>query len=110
MWRQDVFLTANQTRQGTQPSVADVNADGLPEVIIGNVVLNGQTGALIWDGDVTSATAGVDGGVGNNSFLGPASAVADIDGDGIPEVIAGNTVYNPQLQHYFSSEITNRFK
>lgn len=94
MWRQDTYLTANQTRQGTQPSVADVNADGLPEVIIGNVVLNGQTGALIWDGDVTSAAASIDGGVGNNSFLGPASAVADIDGDGIPEVIAGNSVYN----------------
>ena len=61
---------------------------------MGNVVLNGLTGALIWDGQQTATAAGLTGGVGNNAFLGPISTVADLDLDGKPEVIAGNTVYD----------------
>ncbi len=94
MWHNDEYLTSSQTRGGTQPSVADLTGDGLPEVVVGNVVLSGQTGELIWDGNVTSSEAGISGGVGNNAFLGPASVVADIDRDDTMEVIAGNTVYN----------------
>ncbi len=81
---------ASSSRGAAQPSLADINGDGAPEVIIGNVVLNGMTGELIWDGLVTvGATAGI----GNNAFVGPASTVADLDLDGDLEVIAGNTVY-----------------
>jgi len=79
------------TRGGAAISIADLEGDGIPEIIIGNVVLNGHTGALLWDGVVTS---GGTGGIGNNAFLGPSSTVADIDLDGVQEVIAGNTVYN----------------
>ena len=43
------------------------------------------------DGRVTvSGSAGI----GNNAPLGPASTVADLNLDGSPEVIAGNTVYD----------------
>ncbi len=94
MWKQDNYLNSSYTKGATQPSVADVNGDGLPEIIVGNVVLNGQTGALIWDGKATSAADHITGGIGNNSFLGPSSVVADVDLDGTPEVIAGNTVYD----------------
>ncbi|MDX9722814.1 MAG: VCBS repeat-containing protein, partial [Myxococcota bacterium] len=91
MWRNSSYLNNTYTRGGTQPSLADLNGDGAPEVLIGNVVLNGQTGELIWDGKLTvGATAGV----GNNAFLGPMSTAADLDLDGLPEVIAGNTVYD----------------
>lgn len=79
------------SRGAAQPSLADVNGDGAPEVIIGNVVLNGLTGELIWDGLVT---VGANAGIGNNAFVGPASTVADLDLDGNLEVIAGNTVYD----------------
>lgn len=85
-WRNDSHGSV-----GVQPSIADLNGDGSPEVIVGNVVLNGQTGVLIWDGKVT---VGPNAGVGNNAFLGPVSTVADLDLDGSPEVIAGNTVYD----------------
>lgn len=81
---------ARYNGSGAAPAIADLNGDGQPEVIVGNVVLNGLTGALVWDGNVT-VRAGA--GVGNNAFLGPTSTVADLDLDGVPEVIAGNTVY-----------------
>ena len=91
MWRNTTLPSAVHTLGGAQPSLADLTGDGLPEVIIGNLVLNGQTGVKIWDGlETVGATAGI----GNNAFLGPVSTVADLDQDGTMEVIAGNTAYN----------------
>jgi hypothetical protein len=106
MWQNDSLPTRQHTRGGAQPSIADLNADGRPEVIVGNVVLDGLTGkgpddvdlpmeALAWDGrDLEAMTPGANLGIGNNAFLGPVSTVADLDRDGLQEVIAGNTVYN----------------
>jgi hypothetical protein len=66
------------------PSIADLDGDGIGEVIVGRVVLDGATGRTRWRGT---------GFVGRNSFLGLMSTVADVDLDGRPEVIAGATVY-----------------
>jgi hypothetical protein len=70
---------------GSQPSIADLDADGHPEIIQGRVVLDGEDGAFSWKGD---------GGVGINAFLGPVSAASDLDLDGALEVLAGNTAYD----------------
>ena len=70
---------------GTQPSIADLDANGTAEVIQGRVVLNGQTGALVWKG-----TAGI----GINGFMGPVSTVGDPDRNGKLNVLAGNTMYS----------------
>ncbi|MGB5697441.1 MAG: VCBS repeat-containing protein [Polyangiales bacterium] len=106
MWQNDDLPNNQHTRGGAQPSIADLNADGRPEVIIGNVVLDGLTGrgpgdldlpaeALAWDGrDLETTFPGANLGIGNNAFLGPVSTIADLDRDGLQEVIAGNTVYN----------------
>lgn len=97
MWRNrryptfEHFQGGNVQHGGPQPSIADVDSDGRAEVVIGNVVLNGQTGELIWDG---FETVGPDAGVGNNGFLGPISVVADVDLDGRNELIAGDTIYD----------------
>ena len=94
LWHNTVYPTWSvHTRGGAAISIADLDADGTAEVIIGNVAIDGQDGALLWDGDVTAALGGFVGGIGNNGFLGPSSAVADIDLDGMLEVSAGNTVY-----------------
>ncbi|MCA9691452.1 MAG: VCBS repeat-containing protein [Myxococcales bacterium] len=91
LWHNTEYPTWNvHTRGGPVISIADLDADGQPEVIIGNVVLDGPSGMLKWDGVVTSGGAG---GIGNNGFLGPSSTVADLDRDGMSEVIAGNTAY-----------------
>jgi hypothetical protein len=96
MWRStyptSIHATGGESGNAAiQPALADLDRDGRPEVIVGNVVLDGLDGSLRWDGKVTvGATAGV----GNNAFLGPVSIAADIDLDGFQEVIAGNTVYD----------------
>lgn len=106
MWQNDGLPSNQHTRGGAQPSIADLNGDGRPEIIVGNVVLDGLTGkgpndpdlpanALAWDGrDLEATMPGANLGIGNNAFLGPVSTVADLDRDGLQEVIAGNTVYN----------------
>lgn len=92
LWRNPDYPTWDvHSRGGAVINLADLEGDGKPEVIVGNVVLDGQTGDLKWDGVVTS---GGDGGIGNNAFLGPSSAVGDIDLDGNQEVAAGNTLYD----------------
>lgn len=91
LWENTAYIpAASYNNSGSAPSIADLDGDGQPEVIIGNVVLNGLDGSLVWDGAVTVGRAA---GVGNNAFLGPTSTVADLNLDGVPEVIAGNTVY-----------------
>ncbi len=87
-WYQPMYPlggTAGDHLAGTTPSIADLDADGNPEVIQGRVVLNGADGSLKWKG-----TAGV----GTNGFMGPVSSAADIDLDGDLEVLAGSTAYS----------------
>jgi len=87
LWTNETYPTWDvHTRGGPLVSIADLDADGAPEVIVGNVVINGEDGTLAWDGART-------GGIGNNAFLGPASTVVDVDRDGLQEVWAGNTLY-----------------
>jgi hypothetical protein len=67
-----------------QPAIVDLDGDGYGEVIAGRVALDGVTGETLWRGTE---------GLGYNAFLGPISIAADVDLDGVPEVIAGNTAY-----------------
>lgn len=70
---------------GANPSVsiADLDGDGVPEVIAGGAVVHGRTGATRWQ----AATRGTNG-------QGPLSVAVDLDGDGRLEVLTGSTVYD----------------
>ena len=68
-----------------QPALTDLDKDGIPEIVVGRVVLDGASGETRWKGDA---------GVGINSFLGPISVPADVNLDGFVEVIAGNSLYD----------------
>ena len=83
-----VNLEAEFTCGGHAPSIADMDGDGRPEVILGNIIIDGPTGALRGQGT---------GGVGSYPAypeIGYFSAVADMDGDGQQELVAGSTIYD----------------
>jgi hypothetical protein len=67
-------------------SVADLSGDGIPEILVGAKVFEGNTGELLWEG------AG-----GQGRFQKPAcsrsSTGVDLNMDDTLEVLAGNTAY-----------------
>jgi len=72
---------------GTAITLADLEGDGIVEVIAGRNLLDGRDGSRYWVGDSATTTRGT------NEFLGPISCVADLDMDGTQEVIAGRTAF-----------------
>jgi hypothetical protein len=65
------------------PAIADLDGDGFPEIVVGRQALNSSDGSVRWTGT---------GGRGHQG-TGPLSLVADVDMNGTPDVVAGNTVY-----------------
>ena len=73
---------------GHAPAIADLEADGNPEVIVGAYALSGADGSLIWQGDS---------GVGAYAWhpeTGYHTVPADLDGDGFMEVVTGRSIYD----------------
>ncbi|MEZ4641679.1 MAG: FG-GAP-like repeat-containing protein [Chloroflexota bacterium] len=69
-------------QQGMMPAAADLNQDGLPEIVVGRFVLNNTLSQLTIlgasSGDETQLVGGI---------------IADTNLDGVPEVLANNTIY-----------------
>jgi hypothetical protein len=63
-------------------SLADLDADGNPEIVVGRQVLD-NNGNLLWTGTGGAA----------NPQSGAMSIVCDFDLDGSPDIVTGNTVY-----------------
>jgi hypothetical protein len=89
LWRSDVYL------DNTYPhvTVADLNADGIPEVIADNAVLNGRNGTLLWQVSIPP------------HIIGRMPAVGDLDQDGFQEVIIANQCYSASGTLLWSSPI-----
>ena len=64
-------------------AIADLDGDGIPEIVINSIVLNSYDGSIRWDGTYGLAY----------NREGSLPLVADLDMDGSPEVLAGNTAY-----------------
>ncbi len=75
------------------PSISDMNGDGKPEVTVGNVILNGQTGAVKGQGTLGKGAAPY-GGTPSGGYYGALSVPIDLDGDGKEELVTGNAAYN----------------
>lgn len=69
-------------------AIADLDGDSNPEVVLGNMILNGQTGALRGRGSYGSGSGYSGGGA---AAMG---VVADIDQDGVQEAVVGNALYD----------------
>ena len=68
--------------QGMMPVAADLDQDGLPEIIVGRFVLNHTLSDLTVLGPASGSETDLLGGI-----------VADVNLDGAPEVIVANTIY-----------------
>ncbi len=83
----------------TSVAVADMNGDGKPDVVVVSYNLNNQTGTwavLFGNGDGTFKTPVIYGPIG---FGVPSGlAVRDLNGDGIPDVVIGNTCLESNCQ------------
>lgn len=85
------------------PTLTDVNGDGLLDLVIGGKVspIDGKTGTVTWFENVGSKTAPAFRERGVLSMRGDynyAPAVADLDGDGLPDIIVGT--WRDRLQWY----------
>ena len=92
------------------PVVADINNDGIPELVVGPNIYNAVTGKLIVQGTMESTGRGFGGPhnvqsswqnskkaeLGEQYYM---FAVADIDGDKTLEVCAGNCVYKVTINN-----------
>jgi hypothetical protein len=84
-WVSDPWTrTDMEGEDGSAISIADLDGDGWPEILVGNTVYN-HDGSLRFQGKTTEGAG--------ESGHGQMSVAADLDGDGILEVVAGNTVY-----------------
>lgn len=67
-------------------SIADLDRDGVPEIIVGGAIVFSSTGTFLADGRDLGGTIGW-------NFATAISSIADINLDGFPEIIAGPTAY-----------------
>ncbi|MDL2305892.1 FG-GAP-like repeat-containing protein [Bacteroides sp. OttesenSCG-928-D19] len=93
---QTTFVNISSAIDNTpQPIVTDLNGDGIPEVIVYNQIFNALTGSKLGETEaVASAYVGRNphrvGNI-NSNFM----TAADLDGDGMLEIVAGGKVYKP---------------
>ncbi|MCU7935406.1 MAG: VCBS repeat-containing protein, partial [Candidatus Thiodiazotropha sp. (ex Dulcina madagascariensis)] len=81
------------------PSIADMDGDGAPEIIVGRQVLD-NAGTVLWTGAA---------GRGAPAGTGPLSLVADIDLNGSPDLVAGNTVYQADGTILWQAPLTDGY-
>lgn len=76
----EMWTVASSAREENYPVIADLEGDGKPEVIVNEQIIDGATGTVIATLDGATSTWG-------------ANAVADLDLDGVQEIMLENGVY-----------------
>ncbi len=79
LWKSDPFIGVDSSGS---VAVANMDNEGDSEIIFGAAIFD-SSGKKLWEGNA---------GIGRNQ-QGPISCIADLDGDGRPELIGGRTAY-----------------
>ena len=93
LWESEVF-TSDDFDYATGTILSDMDHDGSPEIVVGRVILNAD-GTTRGRGTRGRGSYGVPPVGGSFASEGSVPAVADIDLDGVEEVIVGDTRYDP---------------
>lgn len=94
IWESDTDYRKEDFDYATGISVSDMNHDGSPEIIAGRVILHSD-GTFRAKGAHGHGSYNVTTLPGGSTITeGSASAVADLDLDGVEEVIVGNAIYD----------------
>ncbi|MDR0700022.1 MAG: VCBS repeat-containing protein, partial [Tannerella sp.] len=96
-WKSEEQYDTNS--YGTLLGIADFNNDGTPEVYTGNQIFSLKTGKMLCDG---SAISGCHSGTVYPTG-GHSSTVADMDGDGTLEIIAGRNIYKVNITNDYGT-------
>jgi hypothetical protein len=99
LWRSSAVYDA--TVIGTVMGIVDFNADSIPEVYVGNKIFSLDNGVLLCDGG-TSNNRGV-----LLSSVGFSTHAADMDGDGLPELVAGTQIYKVNIASPLAASASN---
>lgn len=105
-WTSDSFYAnlANDGTDRTNPLIADLEGDGTPEIIAGANVINADDGSLRWSGSEGQAWQAINNYPPGALFAdrsGAVSTVADLNLDGILEVVTGQTAYRADGSIYW---------
>jgi hypothetical protein len=93
LWTSGSLGTSMDSYGYNYPGISDMDHDGNPEVTVGNVILDGTTGAQIGRGRFGKGAAPYGGTEGGTTY-GTLSIAADLDMDGTEELVTGNAAYN----------------
>lgn len=96
VWSNSAGAAGMDTLGYNYPNISDMDHDGVPEVTVGSVILNGQTGATISVGTRGKGAAPYCGDARSTyGTYGSLSVPVDLDMDGKEELVTGNTAYRP---------------
>ncbi len=101
-WVSNQSVIANRT---ASPIIADVNADGIPDILIINKIFNAQTGEL----EVTLPASVGEEFIYYGRGLISMPVFADMDNDGLLEVVGGKTVIKVNITNPHGTTGNNAF-
>ncbi len=73
---------------GHAPALGDLTGDGTVEVVVGDLAIAGADGTLLWEGGQGK------GAYPSHPEIGYHTVISDLDGDGLQEVLTGQTLYD----------------